>query len=194
LGICVVSTHAPEEEELLNALALIQGTIFLAPRHPERFDSVAKLLEAQQISYCRWTSRPSGFQGKRVVLIDVIGELPSVYALSDIAIVAGSFSSKIGGHNVLEPCLYGIPVLFGPHMQNQKELAAKVLQAGAGKQVSAANLSLELSLFSEAPDSMKNGAFALSCQTDGSLEKTWRVVFHLLESEKNQKTKSKGLG
>jgi 3-deoxy-D-manno-octulosonic-acid transferase len=129
-----------------------------------------------------------------VVLIDVIGELPSVYALSDIAIVAGSFSSKIGGHNVLEPCLYGIPVLFGPHMQNQKELAAKVLQAGAGKQVSAANLSLELSLFSEAPDSMKNGAFALSCQTDGSLEKTWRVVFHLLESEKNQKTKSKGLG
>ncbi len=173
LSIAIVSTHAPEEEELLSALETVAGTIFLVPRHPERFDLVAKMLEAKQISYGRWTQ---GYEKQRVILVDAMGQLPTVYALCDLAIVAGSFSSQLGGHNVLEPCLYGLPVLFGPYMHNQKELAARVLQAGAGKQVKAEDLGTEIARFCQNPNAMKEGVLALSQKSGNALDATLQIL------------------
>ncbi len=135
--ITIACTHSPEEKDLLTVLRPLweqssNAVIFLAPRHPERFESVAALLHQMKIPFSRWL-------GKRVqepgVLVDAMGQLPSCYCISRAAIVAGSFSSRKGGHNILEPCLYGCPVLFGPHMQAQKELARLALQAGVGQQV-----------------------------------------------------------
>lgn len=175
--IAIISTHAPEEEELLAALETTPGTLFLAPRHPERFEAVAGLLEKKQLAYIRWTEmKEESTCPYRVVLVDVIGWLASVYAICDLAIVAGSFSSKIGGHNVLEPCLFGRPVFFGPHMHNQTELAAWVLKAGAAKQVNLSDLAREINRFYHDPKPLQQGAFFLSQQAGSSMKKSWPII------------------
>jgi 3-deoxy-D-manno-octulosonic-acid transferase len=184
LSIAVISTHAPEEEELLAALQSLSARIYLAPRHPERFGLVAKMLEDAQIPYCRWGDREQVSRQVLVVLVDVMGQIPNVCALCDIAIVAGSFSSRVGGHNILEPTLYGLPVLFGPSMHNQNELAIRVLQAGAGKQVKAEELAAEILQFSQEPQELKKGVSALLQQTGRSLETTWTVVYSWMKNQK----------
>ncbi len=123
------STHAPEEEWLLDAFP--EGKILLVPRHPERFDAVAALLSLRKESYFRLSEGGSG----RVVLVDCMGKLRDCYEVADLAVVGGSFVPHIGGHNILEPCDYGVPVLFGPHMEAQLELVELVLRAKAGQQV-----------------------------------------------------------
>jgi 3-deoxy-D-manno-octulosonic-acid transferase len=131
LVITISCAHPTEEELLLDALQGGGWFIILAPRHPERFEAVAELLIKKNIPFSRW-SRPK--KEGRVLLVDEMGRLPICYAHSRLAILGGSFVTHIGGHNVLEPCLYGSPVLFGPHMQGQAELAKRTLDAGAGLQ------------------------------------------------------------
>jgi 3-deoxy-D-manno-octulosonic-acid transferase len=184
LSIAVISTHAPEEEELLSALDSLSVMTYLAPRHPERFGLVAKMLDDAQIPYCRWGDRERLTGNVRVVLVDAMGQVPNVCALCDIAIVAGSFSSRVGGHNILEPTLYGLPVLFGPHMQNQNELVLRVLQAGAGKQVAVGDLATEIEQFSKEPQVLKKGVSALLQQTGRSLEMTWDILASLMKNQK----------
>ena len=75
-----------------------------------------------------------------IILIDAMGMLRMCYQLSDIALVAGSFTERVGGHNILEPCWYGKPVLFGPHMHTQVELVEMVKRYRAGEQVSQSEL------------------------------------------------------
>jgi 3-deoxy-D-manno-octulosonic-acid transferase len=77
------------------------------------------------------------FQSGEVLLVDTIGEMMGLYALSDVAFVGGSLMPT-GGHNLLEPASLGIPSLFGPHMSNFREIAALVLQYGAGIRVETA--------------------------------------------------------
>jgi 3-deoxy-D-manno-octulosonic-acid transferase len=152
LVITLASTHAPEEKELLEEL---QGlwqewpnlVLFLAPRHPERIEEVAALLRARERRFCRWSEGKSA----PIVLVDRMGELAHLYAISALSIVAGSFSSRIGGHNVLEPCLYGCPVLFGPHMEAQKEFAKRVLEGEAGAQVTVRELESKVREFLTSP-------------------------------------------
>ncbi len=123
--IVAASTHAPEEQIVLDAFRLIQSAnrgqpvrLVIAPRHPERFNQVAELLQS---SGYRW-SRRSDAQDETheqcdVVLLDSIGELRGVFALTDIAFIGGSIASH-GGHNVLEPAAQGVCVVTGSHTQN----------------------------------------------------------------------------
>ncbi len=173
LAIAITCTHAPEEEELLAALHDIDATLFLAPRHPERFEEVARLLQLKKIPFVRWSQTN---KAARVVLVDVMGQLPAVYHHSALAIVAGSFSSRVGGHNLLEPCLQGVPVLFGPHTHNQKELAEYVLASGAGKQVTIATLSECVRQFARDPKPLTQAAQALSQRSSTVLEKTLQIL------------------
>ncbi len=129
--VTVSCTHFPEEDLLLDQLILGPWTILLAPRHPERFQEVASLLEKKKISYMRLSALQNGTQAK-VILIDSMGLLPSCYARSFVAIVGGSFVPGIGGHNVLEPCLYGCPSIFGPFTYGQTEIARTVLKGKSG--------------------------------------------------------------
>lgn len=135
-SIAISCTHAGEELSLLQALYSIPELFFfLAPRHPERFEEVAQLLHSHQIPFRRFSQLETQARGKeRILLMDTMGQLPICYTLSCLAIIGGSFV-PIGGHNILEPCLYGVPVLFGPHMDTQTELVSKVLRARAGLQV-----------------------------------------------------------
>jgi len=127
------STHNPEEEWLLDRLKRLDNIrVLVVPRHPERFSQVAALLHLRGESYFRLSTGGEG----RVVLIDTMGKLRDCYQIADVAIVAGSFVAHVGGHNLLEPCDYGVPVLFGPHTETQKEMRDLVLEAGAGLEVS----------------------------------------------------------
>lgn len=140
-AITIASTHAPEEEELLQAILPWEGTLFLAPRHPERFEEVAKFLTRKNIAFTRWKDRKPG-----LVLVDQMGVLPQAFSESRFAIVAGSFSSRLGGHNLLEPLLYGCPVLFGPHVEAQAEMASKIVASKAGLQLSPSQIRASLQL------------------------------------------------
>jgi 3-deoxy-D-manno-octulosonic-acid transferase len=134
------STHAGEEEQLLDAHALLKNThrdalLLLVPRHKDRFDGVADLLTRRGISFAR---RSAGMGGSVSVLLgDTVGELTALYAAADIAFVGGSLVA-IGGHNLLEPAALGLPVLTGPSYSNGKEIAQLLLARGAALQVNSA--------------------------------------------------------
>ncbi len=146
--VTISCTHATEEELLIDALRGEDLFLILAPRHPERFEDVAHLLKKKNIRFTRWSqaskiNHENGWrivvekdQGGVVLLIDAMGQLPVCYAHSRLAILGGSYIDSVGGHNVLEPCIYGTPVLFGPHMHGQIEFAKRAIDSGAGLQVS----------------------------------------------------------
>lgn len=139
------STHPGEEEQVIAAyqeLLISHNDLFLVlvPRHPERAGDVADLLERLSIPFRRRTTltdSSSPFAGGQVLLVDTIGEMMHLYALSDLVFVGGSLVPT-GGHNLLEPASVGVPCLFGPHMTNFREIAALVLQYRAGIQVASA--------------------------------------------------------
>lgn len=135
------STHAGEEQHIIamyKELAATADNLFLilVPRHPERSTDVADLLKESGLTFTRRTSISSTavFQSGEVLLVDTIGEMMNLYALSDIAFVGGSLVPT-GGHNLLEPASAGVASIFGPHMTNFREIAELVLQYGAGIQV-----------------------------------------------------------
>jgi 3-deoxy-D-manno-octulosonic-acid transferase len=129
------STHAGEEEAALDAHELVRAQVpeaflILVPRHPERFDGVAELLERRGLSFHRRSRNESPTAADTVFLADSLGELPMFYAAADVAFVGGSLV-PIGGHNLLEPASLGMPVLSGPHNFNAEDIAELLLEAGA---------------------------------------------------------------
>lgn len=142
--VCVLtagSSRDGEERHLISTYrelsAEIEGLfLVLAPRHPERSVEIAALLEGAGLCYRRRTaiSADHPFRSGEVLLVDTIGEMMDLYALSDIAFVGGSLV-PLGGHNLLEPASVGVPSVFGPHMANFREIETLVLRYGAGIQV-----------------------------------------------------------
>lgn len=133
--ITIASTHNPEEDAILNELKELDLFIFLAPRHPERCKEIEGMLKLKQIPYVSWTKNHL-FNGEKLVLVDVMGQLPQCYSLSRIAILGGSFfPGGVGGHNVFEPCLYKTPAFFGPYMDSQTEISELVQKFHAGMQL-----------------------------------------------------------
>jgi 3-deoxy-D-manno-octulosonic-acid transferase len=136
------STHQGEDEAVLvtyQALVAEGRALFLVlvPRHPERAADVAALLQREKILYTllsRLDERNASFSRGDVLLVDRVGDLMSLYALSDLAFVGGSLVPT-GGHNILEPASLGVPVIFGPYMNNFREITSLVLDAEAGIQV-----------------------------------------------------------
>jgi 3-deoxy-D-manno-octulosonic-acid transferase len=133
------STVEGEEELVLQAFAQVRARhaeahLLIAPRHPERFERVPPLVEAAGWPCLRRSALGAGGWGEQVLLLDTLGELASVYALARVVFVGGSLVPK-GGHNVLEPALFGRAVVVGPHMQNFQEIADAFLAERALVQV-----------------------------------------------------------
>lgn len=133
------STHEGEEEQVLAAhgrvLAEQPGALLvLAPRHPGRCPRVAELCRRAGMSVV-WHSRPEGApEAAQVYLVDTLGELASFYGACDVAFVGGSLVS-VGGHNVLEPAVLGVPVLTGPHVVHFALIVERLREAGGLRQV-----------------------------------------------------------
>ncbi|MGA8300722.1 MAG: 3-deoxy-D-manno-octulosonic acid transferase, partial [Terriglobales bacterium] len=140
------STLDEEERLLLSAFRNILAThpkavTILAPRHPERFAEVANLVE--QLGFPMW--RRSLWSGEplagAVLVLDSIGELASLYSLATVAFVGGSLVPR-GGHNIIEPAMYGAPIVIGNHYENFREIVDFFRTRDAVRVVGMAELAL----------------------------------------------------
>jgi 3-deoxy-D-manno-octulosonic-acid transferase len=136
------STVEGEEAAILDAWPRLLATeprlvLILAPRHPERFGTVAEILEKSGIYWVRrsdWPAKPAyalePLRPGSAVLLDTIGELASVYSLATLAFVGGSVAPA-GGHNPLEPAQFGVPVVMGPHYENFRAITEDLRSSNA---------------------------------------------------------------
>ena len=147
------STREGEEALVLQAFAALgvdDALLILVPRHPQRFNEVAALVEKAGLRLERrsnWapdaklasaagTSAgvPALPAGVNVLLGDSMGELGAYYAAADLAFIGGSLL-PLGGQNLIEACAAGVPVLIGPHVFNFTQATADAVAAGAAVQV-----------------------------------------------------------
>lgn len=129
------STHAPEEKIVLESFVRLREShgarLMIAPRKPERFKEVAELIEASGLSWARRTDAPRPNDAEaQVILLDTIGELPSIYSLATVVFVGGSIVDR-GGHNVLEPAAHGVAVVTGAHTHNFHAIVDLLNEANA---------------------------------------------------------------
>lgn len=133
------STHEGEDEPILEAhrrlLEWDPGVLLvLVPRHPERFERVAQLCQRLGFDVARRSLSEAVTAQTQVFLGDTMGELTLFIGAADVAFVGGSLV-PVGGHNLLEPAAFGVPVLIGPHMFNFAEISRMMLAARAAVQV-----------------------------------------------------------
>lgn len=129
--LILASTMAGEDEMLIPHLTSDFFTI-IAPRKPERFDAVADLLRGREFVRRSGLGQPSG--PAHGLLLDSIGELARTYRYATATFIGGSFVDT-GGHNPIEPAAAGVPVSFGPHMSNFREIASVFLTNDAAVEV-----------------------------------------------------------
>jgi 3-deoxy-D-manno-octulosonic-acid transferase len=136
--LIIAGSTTEGEEEIV--LAAFEGArrehgfgrvrLLIAPRHPERFDSVARTLKSSRLLVARRSSMEGDCAAADVILLDTVGELAALYRFASAVFVGGSLVPK-GGHNILEPALFAKPIIVGPHMENFREIATAFLRRGA---------------------------------------------------------------
>ncbi len=152
------STHRGEEQVLLDTFLNLKSRnpdllMILAPRHPQRFDEVEKLLQRKKLNYVKKSEMNGHGAGDAdIVFLDTLGELPAIYRLAHVVFIGGSLVDA-GGHNLIEPARWSKPVLFGPHMANFSDLADEMKQQGGGIEVSGEeDLTRVISMFLGEPE------------------------------------------
>jgi len=144
------STHEGEESALIDAYRALKQDyadllLVLVPRHPERFERVAQMIAAAGLRYARRSSNESVSDATDVVLADTMGEMLPLLGASDIAFVGGSLIER-GGHNMLEPAAWGLPIVTGESDFNFTEVSRLLQQSGGLVKVKdAAVLTVQLS-------------------------------------------------
>lgn len=185
------STRAGEEEQVLDACARLRERmprllLVLVPRHPERFDSVAKLCHQRGFRVERRSARKHGVAPDTAILLgDTMGELLLFHAAADVSYIGGSLV-PLGGQNLLEAAAVGTPVVFGPHMFNFSGISRLALERGAGRQVQdAAELASAVANYLENP-AARNAAGAaglrMVAENRGALAKTLTLVRQIITS------------
>jgi 3-deoxy-D-manno-octulosonic-acid transferase len=135
--ILAASTHAPEEQIIIESFRLLQDRLkqkprlMLAPRHPERFAEVASLLKSSGLSWMRRSELESDLDKQcDAILLDSIGELPAIYPLASVVFVGGSIAN-FGGHNILEPATVASCIITGAHTHNFEMIVNDFVKARA---------------------------------------------------------------
>jgi 3-deoxy-D-manno-octulosonic-acid transferase len=187
------STHEGEEEAVLEVYRrlLAEGQkllLVLVPRHPQRGRAIKDRFQQQgwRMTLRSTIARQDRLQQSGdVLLVDSVGELLKFYALAEVLFVGGSLVG-VGGHNVLEGSLLKKPVLFGPHMQNFKDIAAMLLDAGGGRCVSDQEelLVAMRELLRDAPlrTVMGENGYALLARNRGASERTLAVIDQVMKT------------
>ncbi len=182
------STHAGEEGQVLNAHKLIRehwpkALLILTPRHPERFQVVAELCRDWGLFPRQRSLREMPSPDDPVYLADTLGELPLLYAASEVAFVGGSLV-PIGGHNLLEPAAMGAALITGPHISNFAAIASQLADQGALRWARSAqelaDTVLTLGRDPKSQSTMRNRAQAVVAANRGVLEATLDQIARFL--------------
>ncbi len=183
------STHEGEERILLDVAASVRrrhpdALLILVPRHPERFDGVAEMIERRRERFVTRSSRTAVSSDDCIVLVDTLGELPMFYHAADVAFIGGSLV-PIGGHNLLEAAVAGIPILTGPFLFNTEEIAEMLQEVGAASVVENGEaLSTRIRAYFEDDEKRReDGAAGLATveENRGTLERLLALVRPLIE-------------
>jgi 3-deoxy-D-manno-octulosonic-acid transferase len=184
------STHAPEEEIVLAAFARLRErfpslSLVLVPRHPDRFEEVARLIAAAGLPFVRRSHvREPLPELPRVVLLDTVGELGAAWGLADVGYVGGTLDGKRGGQSMIEPAGYGVPAVFGPHVWNFRDAARHLVEVGGAVMVNdGAGLERELAgLLADAARRSAMGAAARRFVRDqqGATQRTLDLLDELI--------------
>ncbi len=187
----VASTHGGEEAIALSAFKAIKekfhdALLVLVPRHPQRFDEVAALLDAYGLRYARQSANPTALNQTDVLLGDTMGELLAFYGACDVATVGGSLVD-IGGHNLIEPAAWALPITSGPFLRNFQEIADQLL-AVEGLRVanSADSLAIQITHIMTSPElkkTMGQSAAKIAQQNRGALQKTTSLILQQLPQD-----------
>ena len=176
------STREGEEERVLAAVELSaqrQLLTVIVPRHPQRFDSVARLLAERGLTYQRRSAGKPVAPSTAIVLGDTMGELYAYYASCDVAFVGGSLV-PMGGQNLLEVCAVGKPALVGPHTFNFEEATRLAVDCGAALQVQdereLGRVLAELLADHEQRTRMGKAGVALMRQHQGAVERIVELI------------------
>jgi len=182
------STREGEEEMLLDALereSLGNALMVIVPRHPQRFDSVAQLIEARGFAFARRSAAGRIDADCKIVLGDSMGELAAYYRACDVAFVGGSLLAY-GGQNLIEACAAGVPVLIGPYTYNFAQAAVAAIAAGAAIRVERAEDALHraYSLLHDhaARERMGKAGIAFCATHRGATQRTLALCEQLLSS------------
>jgi 3-deoxy-D-manno-octulosonic-acid transferase len=165
------STWGVEEKTLLD----VRGArLVIAPRRPERFDEVARLLESSGRSFSRWSKIKGAAWTTDILLVDTLGDLGRMYQAADVAFIGGSLEPR-GGQNPLEAAAARVPSVFGPSMHNFKWEAAALVRSGAAVQSADAVASLNDLIQNESRRrTMGDAAARFVEQNQGVAKKTGR--------------------
>jgi 3-deoxy-D-manno-octulosonic-acid transferase len=191
------STLKGEEEAVVRAFNRLRTSgsnalLVIAARHPERFAEVERLCRQEGLSTVRRTELPIDAEPRAdAVILDTIGELAEVYQIATVVFVGGSLV-RAGGHNILEPAVFGKPIMFGPHMENFAEIAETFLANDAAVQVRS-DRELETAVVSLMGDSVRRArlgaaARALVDANRGAKDKTLAVIAGLLPLEDRERS------
>lgn len=131
------SSHEPEEKMILDMFSFLWNEfpklkLLIVPRHPERFHTVHEYIEWYRLPFWKYSQEEQPTGKEKLILVDAMGQLRNCYAIADLAFMGGSFFPGVGGHNLIEACEVGTPILFGPHMESQPGMDQMVLHAKAG--------------------------------------------------------------
>src|SRR4029077_13749465 len=117
--------------------------LLLAPRKPERFDLVARKLAEPGVAFTRRSTLTETLALPGALLLDSMGELSGLFARADVVFMGGTIVPR-GGHNILEPAMFGKPIVVGRHMENFRDIADAFVAAGALAQIQSGDTLLEV--------------------------------------------------
>ena len=188
------STEQGEERIMLDVFKRLRQEIsdlflILAPRHLNRLKQVENELIQSGLKYQRITQiqkESSGNVNCDVILLDTIGQLLSIYSIAEVAFVGGSLI-PFGGHNILEPAMHSVPVLFGPYMDHFKESSELLIKSGGGVMVKDSE-ELLLKITELLKDEVKRGEMGKTAlkfikSQQGSSDKTVDLILNLINKK-----------
>ena len=195
------STHPGEEQILLDVFQRIRNNpemehlrLMLVPRHPERFNSVAQLIDRSGFKLWRRTNGALPAEDADVLLLDTLGELAAAYRFATIVFIGGTLV-RHGGHSILEPALYAKPIVLGPSMENFRSIIAEFRLHGGVRQISAGeeDRDLQVQQLLEAflqlltspgeRESLGKSAHAILERNRGAARRTIEIVSAIYEKE-----------
>ena len=190
--ILATSTHVGEDEIIIDAFCKLRIEfpdlkLIIVPRHPERSDSVLKILENRNINSNISSRIPNEMNSLSAVVINVTGLLNSLYKLANVAFIGGSLFNKYGGHNIIEPASNKCAFIVGPYMRNFKDILGLFKDQDACMEINNSdelfNAYKELLNNNELRINMIDNASMVVSNNSGSSEKQYKYIYEIIKNE-----------